>query len=214
MRIFFLLFITFLFSCAPQPLIHKEPVPVIEKPVIEKPRKDPFETFPGDYRLKAIEYEKKEDLRKALLSWQAVQGFLPDNKEAYEKITDLKSRIRIEDGRHFQKGVDYFRINSLQDARREFLIALSYNQDDGQALYYLKHKLNDNGYILYEAKEGDTLRGIANKIYNDPDKDFLIAYFNDLNKGNSLEKGIMLKLPVIESILMNKQNHKNKKGSS
>lgn len=200
---FVLLLIIFLFSCAPKPLIHKESV-------IEKPGVDPFETFPGKYRLKAVEYERKEDLRKAFLAWQVVLSFLPYDNEASEKIAELEDRIRIEDEKHFQKGLDYFRNNSFQAARKEFLIALSYNQDNEQALYYLKHKLNDNSYIRYETKEGDTLRSIAKEVYNDPEMDFLIVYFNDLNKNNNLREGIMLKLPVIDSILINTQNHKKK----
>lgn len=200
---FIVLFITFLFSCTLHPFVQKGPV-------IEKSGKAPFETFPGKYRMKAIEYERKGELSKALLSWQVVEGFLPDNDEASEKIAGLKARIRIEDKRHFQKGMEYFRSNSFQSARREFLIALSYNHENEQALYYLKHKLNDNGYILYETKEGDTLRSIASEVYNDPDKDFLIPYFNDINKSYRLREGIMLRLPVIESILMNKQNHNKK----
>jgi len=174
--------------------------------VKEKQGLDLFETFPEKYRLKAIEDERKGELLKALLSWQVVKSLLPDNKEASKKIDGLKAQIRIEEHRHFQKGLTHFHNNSFKAARVEFLIALSYYQENEQALYYLKHKLNDDGYVLYETKEGDTFRSIAIEVYNDPDKDFLIPYFNDINKSNSLREGIMLKLPVIKSILMKKEN--------
>lgn len=196
---FILFFITSLISCAPLPPVQKDDVK-------ETQGRDLFETFPEKYRLKAIEDERKGELLKALLSWKVVKSFLPDDREASKKIAGLKAQIRIEEQRHFQKGLTHFQSNSFHAARREFLIALSYNQENEQALYYLKHKLNDDGYILYETKEGDTLRGIASEVYNDPDKDFLISYFNDINKSNGLKEGIMLKLPVIESILMKKVN--------
>ena len=196
---FLLFFVTSLISCAPMLSVQKDAVK-------EKQGLDLFETFPEKYRLKAIEDEKKGELLKALLSWEVVKSFLPDDREASKKIDALKAQIRIEEQRHFQKGLTHFQSNSFKAARREFLIALSYNPENEKASYYLKHKLNDDGYLLYETKEGDTFRSIASEVYNDPDKDFLISYFNDINKSNGLKEGVMLKLPVIKSILMKKEN--------
>lgn len=195
----FILLLTSLTGCAPLWSVQKGVV-------TDKQGIGLFETFPEKYRLKAIEDERKGELLKALLSWQVVKSFLPDNREASIKIDGLKAQIRFEEQRHFQEGLTHFHSNSFQSARREFLIALSYYQENEQALYYLKHKLNDDGYVLYETKEGDTFRSIAIEVYNDPDKDFLIPYFNDINKSNSLKEGIMLKLPVIKSILMKKED--------
>ncbi len=194
---FLLFLLTSFVSCAPVWLVQKG---------AEEKELGRFSAFPQKYRMKAIEDERNGELLKALLSWQVVKSFLPDNEEASGKIASLKAQIRIEEQRHLQKGLTFFRSNSFQAARREFLIALSYNQENKQALYYLKHKLNDDGYIFYETKFGDTLRSIANEVYNDPDKDYLISYFNDINKGYSLKEGIILKLPVIDSIMMKKEN--------
>jgi len=54
-------------------------------------------------------------------------------------------------------------------------------------------------YILYRAKGGETLKEIARRAFNDPNKDFLIAYFNDLRIDSKLVPGNTLRLPVLES---------------
>ena len=171
-------------------------LPLPEERAIEK---DPFEAFPEKYRLKALEFERKEELRRALLAWQVVRSFRPDDQESAGKIKTLEARIRSEAEKHFLKGLEHYQKKSLPAARQEFLIALAYNPDHPQALEYLKYKLNDTDLIFYETKEGDTLRKIAGAIYHDPDKDFLVAYFNDLPSSDKLKSGLTLRLPILES---------------
>ncbi len=192
-----ILLAVFIVSCAATP-------PVREEQAIEK---DPFQVFPEKYRIQAIEWERREELRKALFLWQVVIRFIPDDEKASERIKALQAKIRIEAGRHFQIGLDHFRNNSIQAARKEFLIALTYNPDHEQALDYLKNKLTEPDYVQYEVTDGDTLRRIASDIYHDPEKDFLITYFNDLSNSNSLKPGITLKLPIIETVPMSKPPH-------
>ncbi len=176
----------------PEPL----PAPVQEKPVVEK---DPFEAFPGKYRIKAVEFERKQELGKALLSWQVVHRFKPEDRESAERIKTLDARIHGEANRHFLLGLDYYGRNSIQAARKEFLTALAYDPEHGQALDYLEHKLNEPDFIMYETKEGDTLSRVAKAIYHGSDEDFLIVYFNDLDRNDRLTPGMVLKLPNIES---------------
>ncbi len=192
-----ILLAVFIVSCAAPP-------PVREEQAIEK---DPFQVFPEKYRIQAIEWEKKEELRKALFSWQVVIRFIPDDEKASERIKALQTKIWIEADRHFQLGLDHFRNNSIQAARKEFLIALTYNPDHEQAFDYLKNKLIEPDYIQYEVTVGDTLRRIASDIYHDPEKDFLITYFNDLGNSNLLKPGITLKLPIIETAPTSKPPH-------
>lgn len=184
-----LLFCLFMVGCAAL-------LPVSEGPALEK---DTFRVLPKKYRLQAIEHEGRKELYKALFCWQIVHSFTPHDPEALERIEALEIRIRKEADRHFQEGLDHFKKNSMQAARKEFLNALTYNPDHKQALYYLKHHLTESDFILYETKEGATPRSIAREIYNDPDKDFLVAYFNNLDPGDRLKPGITLKLPIMES---------------
>lgn len=203
----------FLFGCAAQPPVTKAPIigkypspapPVHQEPIIEK---DPFQGFPEKYRLKAIELGKGEELRKALFYWKVVRNFTPDDADASERIEVLEARIRTESEKHFLRGLNYSLQSSIQAARKEFLIALTYNPEHVQALDYLKHKLNDPDYLLYESKGGETLKRISQDIYKDPEKDFLIAYFNDLESRDPLKPGMALKLPIVASAWMAKPTY-------
>ena len=141
---------------------------------------------------------------KALFSWKVVRSFLPNDREALERIAALEKRMRKEAEEHFQKGLDSFHKKSIHEAQKEFLIALTYNPDHTAALDYMKHRLPETDYILYETKEGDTLEKIAREIYKDPEKDFLIGYFNDLGSGVGVKPGKTLKVPVLDSEVMDK----------
>jgi tetratricopeptide (TPR) repeat protein len=201
-----IIFFILLLGCAVERPISK--VPVTEKYPPPKPpiakEEDPFQGFPEKYRLKAIEFEKSEELRKALFFWKVVHSFAQNDQGAQKRIEALETKIRIEAEKHFQKGVEALQNNSIPTARKEFLIALAYNPEHRQALDYLKYRLNDQEYIVYETKRGDTLKKISQEIYKDPEKEFLIAYFNDLDSRDSIKPGMSLNLPVITSIWMAK----------
>jgi len=219
-----ILILLFLVGCAVQPIPRKEPVPVPLLPppvqvipppaqVLPEPpiKRDPFQAFPQKYRQQALEDERNQDLRKALFDWKVVRCFLPEDREAGRRIESLEQQIGIEAEKHFGKGLDFFRMKSIPSAQKEFLIALAYNPDHTAALDYLKHQLPDPGYIFYETKEGDTLKGIAKGVYKDPEKDFLIAYFGVLGSGGGIKPGRTLKLPVIEPIGVAKPEHREEK---
>lgn len=204
--VYTLLLWVFFLGCATVPPVRKEPMeeeaPLEAAPVPKEPLReiDLFAAFPGKYRTKAIDFEQKGELRKALFAWQVVRSFQPDDLESAERKKTLAARIQSESDRHFQAGLQYLRKNLPQAARKEFLMALTYDPDHEQSLDYLKHKLNETDFIRYETKEDDTIKKIAQKIYNDPDKDYLVAYLNDLNIGDQLKSGLTLKLPLIESV--------------
>lgn len=184
-RVSLIFLIVVIFGCAAPP----------PKPPVEK---DPFTLFPERYRARAIEYEKNGELRKALQSWVVVSNFIPTDEEAAKKIADLKERTLNIADQHFKKGVSYYEGNFLQAACKEFLIALRYNPEHEEALYYVKQKMGGEDYTLYEVKKGDTLKEIAKKKYNDSKKDFLIAYFNDLKRDAQLLPKTTLKLPILD----------------
>lgn len=198
-----ILFVFFL-GCAALPPAPKEPVKeevpsVVLPPPEERVRvKDPFEAFPQKIRAQAIDLEQKGNWRRALFAWQVVNRLRPDHPESAEKVKALGEKIRSESEKHFLKGLEHFRKNSLPAARQEFIMALTYNPDHPQALEYLKNKMNETDLLFYETKEGDTVRKIAGEIYRDPDKDFLVAYFNDLSGNDPVKPGRTLKVPRIE----------------
>lgn len=175
-----------IFGCAAVP----------QKPASEKA---PFSVFPEQYRQQAIKYGKSNELPNALRCWEIVKAFQPTNEEVIRKIATLKTQIRTLADQHFKKGLSHYQNQSVAAARKEFLLTLYYNPDHTEALLYLKKKLTEEDFILYEVMPGDTLREIAKKIYNDPQKEFLVAYFNDLGKDPKLVPKTTLRLPALET---------------
>jgi tetratricopeptide (TPR) repeat protein len=161
-------------------------------------QKGPFSNFPERYRLKAREDEKRGDLAKALRGWEVVQSFLPTDPEAGEKIARLRKQISVAAGKHFWKGVSYFRSRSYSWARKEFLLTLCLKPDHVEAIQYLKEKLAGEDFLTYEVKRGDTIKEVARKVYKDPQKDFLIAYFNGLKIDGRIEPPMILKMPFLD----------------
>jgi tetratricopeptide (TPR) repeat protein len=186
------------YGCAtapPKPTPEKIPEKVPEK----APEKVSLPPFPQRYLDLAEGYERTGELRRALLCWEVLQSLQPGNGEAAKKIADLKARTSILADQHFKQGLIYHKNNSVPAARREFSLALYYNPEHAEALTYLKVKLNEEDCTYYEVKPGDTLREIARKIYNDPQKDFLIAYINHLGKDPKLVPKTVLLLPILDA---------------
>lgn len=167
--------------------------------------KDPFQTFPKKYYWEAIKLERSGEFPKTLFYWRVVKSFTPHDQETSEKVLFWETRIRREAENHFLKGLEKFKQNSVQEARKEFLIALAYNPEHHRALDFLKHKLNEPVWTIYEVKKGDTMRKISQEIYKDPEKDFLIAYFNNLDSQDPLRPGMTLNLPILPPAWMDKK---------
>ena len=168
----------------------------------QESKKDPFSDFPERWRLKARENEKKGDLPKALEAWEVVKSFIPDDNEAERKVAQLKKQIPAVADQHFQKGVAFSKTHSYALARKEFLFALYLMPDHAEAIQYLKQKLAGEDFLTYEVKKEDTIKEVARKIYKDPQKDFLIAYFNGLEADGQIEEPLILRMPILDSPLL------------
>ena len=164
------------------------------------PKDERINTLVSRHAEKAAEYEKNGDLRKALQSWEIVNELRPEDGGVLSRIIYLKSQIQKTASDHYNKGVAYFQNNSMKAALREFLLALSLNPDHKEALDYVKYRMNWDGFITYEVKKGDTAKGIAQKVFNDSSKDFLIAYFNEPNKEARLTPGMTIVLPSMKAM--------------
>jgi tetratricopeptide (TPR) repeat protein len=175
------------------------------------PKKDSISALPEPYRLKALEHEKKGDLPKALKNWEVVRSFLPGDAQAGEKIDQLKKQIPAAAEMHFKKGLAFFQSHSYASARKEFLLSLYLNPDHAQALLYLKQKMSGEDSVTYEVKKGDTIKEVARKIYGDPQKDFLIAYFNGLKINSSIEPPMIMKIPFWDFTPAKKRSVHSKK---
>ncbi len=169
---------------------------------------DIFRGIPGKYRTLAASAEKSGDLRRALLYRKVVNGFAPDDADARDRVERLERKIRVQVERHYRAALALEEGGEMEKALREFLAVLVLDPDHEAALGRVKSgesgKNGKNGDaesepISWTVREGDTLRKIAGKVYGDPDKEFLIAYFNSLPHGSPLSIGIELRLPDVDT---------------
>jgi tetratricopeptide (TPR) repeat protein len=210
---FFLPLALFFFSvCATSADQSKKPLSP-SSPMGQENGKDPFSDFPERYRAKARENEKKGDLPKALKAWEIVKNFIPADEEAEKKIAQLQEQIPTAADQHFQKGLAFFQGRSYALARNEFLCALYLKPDHGEAIHYLKQKMDGEDIFTYEVEKGDTIKKVARKFYKDPQKDFLIAYFNGLKVDSRLEPPLILRMPILDSPPPKKKSSSAKKGA-
>jgi len=148
--------------------------------------------------LRAKEYEESGEIYGALLCWQVLSVLNPKEQEYAGRFRQLKYESQQAAKRHVEIGELYFNKNQFESARREFLTALRYNPDHPQALDYLKNKIFPAISKTYQIQKGDTLVNIAENVYQDPDKYYLIAVYNDLEVDQPLIAGKNLKLPVLD----------------
>jgi hypothetical protein len=185
-------------ACATTPPKPRAPAPA-PPPAVAPPETDPFAAVPDFHRLKGREEEKKGDLPKVLKHWEAVRDLAPNDAEAAAEIARLNVQIAAEAERHFQRGAEDFLKQSYARAKKEFLFALYLKPDHAGALGYLKGRMAGEDAFTYEVKKGDTLKSISKKVYKDPQKDFLIAYFNALKIDAPLEPPMTLRMPFLDS---------------
>lgn len=194
---------------APKPAVVIPPAreaPIVVKPVPEAPAvvkpapppEDPLSAFPGIFRAKALSEERQGDRRAALAYWRVVRAFLPEDPEATERVAALEERIRSEADGRLRKGRELYEKGEYGGARKEFLLALAYDPYLEEAADYLKRRLGWPNSRPYVTQEGDTLKFVAREIYNDPAKDVMIAYINDLDAGAPLRPGTRLTLPFLD----------------
>ena len=165
----------------------------------------PEQRVPDRHRAIAMEFEKKGELRQALLRWEIVGTIVPEDAEVVQKISVLKALIYDSAEKFFKNGVANYKRKKLDEARRDFLLTLNLNPEHKDALDYLKNRLTGEDMLKYQIKKGDTLKSIAQKNYGDSEKAFLIAYFNNMTIDSKMTVNHEISIPVLESAMMGKQ---------
>jgi len=150
---------------------------------------------------KATAYETKGNLRMALYYLNIASSVSSEKKELGKKITELQNRIDKKADRYFKKGRKLYRNNQMDKARLAFLNCLRCDPEHKKALYYLNAKFSPFKVNTYKVKKGDTKTEIAEKIFLDPDKAFLISYFYEETADQDvLQKDMTMDLPYLASI--------------
>ena len=167
---------------------------VHQQPLVDE---GPYQILPDKYQRKAVEYESAGQLREAIQSWLVVLCLQQDSPEIEEKISSLRKEAKARADGHFKKGIHFYRTGRVRDARKEFLLALANDQNHMLALDYLKTKLRRPVLKKYTIQLGDTVKRIAAKEYNDPQKYFLITSFNDIDSSTELVAGTLLQIPIL-----------------
>ncbi len=143
------------------------------------------------YQVKALKYEKNDDLQLALANWRIAEKLL------FDKINSITANIENNAEMHFQKGVTLYNAGINEQAKKEFLRALRYDRDHEGALVYLKNWYRSSIIITYTVKKGDTFKKIANNVYNNYNNDYIVKYFSELNNNEALKAGAVINLPVL-----------------
>jgi tetratricopeptide (TPR) repeat protein len=157
-------------------------------------------TSPAEhYRQLALAYEKEDELQQAIFYWGVVAHLDQKNPDVPKIIKSLKHAAAKAAQVHFQRGREHYRTGDLNNAMREFLIAIRLNPRHEHARDYLKTALQNPEQGTYRVKSGDSFIKIASDTYKDPTKAFLIAYFNDMDPRKPLLIGTNLYLPALEA---------------
>lgn len=155
---------------------------------------------PADaYRERARAFESSGELHQALLTWRVVAHLEKKDPEALEAIGKIEKSQQLAARRHYQEGLVFYNSGDDQKALQSFLITLRHQPTHKKALYYLKVRLQNRERDSYEVQPGDSFTRIASKIYNDPTKAYMIAYFNDFDPRKPLLIGTTLLLPELDS---------------
>lgn len=163
----------------------------------QRPQNTP--ASPADiHRERARTLEKQGELQQALFTWRIVARLEQNNPETVKTIQNLQKKITRLARNHFQQGRKHYQSGNYDKAQTQFLITLRYQPDHRQARNYLKRRLQNTGQTTYTVQPGDSFTRIAEKVYKDPGKAYMIAYFNDLNPRKSLLIGTPLLLPEID----------------
>jgi tetratricopeptide (TPR) repeat protein len=147
------------------------------------------------YWQRANEAETVSDWYMAKYFYQIAYQLDPENKDILEKIASLKNKIKTESQIHFQQGLDFYQSGEIKNARQALLTALRINPEHKNARIYLLDIVQQPEENKFTVNQKTDLETIAREFYNDPEKSFLIAYFNDIPDQVTPEIGSTLVIP-------------------
>jgi tetratricopeptide (TPR) repeat protein len=166
--------------------------------------------LPVQYRQRAVAHEQAGELQQALLAYEASLLLGPQNRDVTEAVSALKKTISKLSQETYHKGLEHYKAGDFTSARQAFLKAVRINPAHSAARHYLELNLQNPSRATYKVRRGDSFIRIATKVFDDPSKAYMIAYFNGMNPKKPLLTGTVLRLPVLDpAILLPKSNIKS-----
>ena len=147
---------------------------------------------------RAREWESRDELDLALNHWRLVERIAVDPTEARGEIQRLENRIAEAVQMHYQKGLAALKHKRPLAARNRFLSALRLDPAFEPALRQIQSRYATFPLTVYPAAPGDTPASIAQKVFDDRNKAFLVAWFNHLPPDRELAPGALVLLPKLD----------------
>lgn len=153
------------------------------------------------YQILAMRHAINHEFQKALYFWEIAGKINPEDRKIPIRADGLKAFLENESERHYIRGLKAYQDNLPNMAKNEFLTALRYHPRNREVLNHLKNMTTQYEYSGYTVQEGDTFRDIAQKVYQDPDMDFLVAHILGQDETDIPISGQVLNLPSLDKAL-------------
>jgi len=148
---------------------------------------------------RARELEAHGELTMALDHWRLVDRItIGQAAEAGREITRLQGKITEAVNAHYQNGMAELRKKNQPVARNHFLAALRLDPTFQPALIQINARFATFPLAVRLSAPGDRPSTVAEKVFDDKEKAFLVAWFNDLPVDEVLTPGTLLILPRLE----------------
>jgi tetratricopeptide (TPR) repeat protein len=170
------------------------PVPWSLSPDIDRDR------LAESHRVKALGFEQKGDLRRALDEWKIALTIDPDDSEAREGRRRLEPRLAGAVATRVKLGHEALRRGATLEARRHFLAALALDPANRTAAAALRDEIGDVRFHAHTVARGDTLAVIAERYYGDRARADVIGEANQLQSNPRLNPGTRLRVPEIPGL--------------
>ena len=135
----------------------------------------------------------------ALAHWRLVQQTTHGQSADDREIARLESKIAAAVRSHYRRGLKALSQKRLKTARNHFLTALRLNPAFQPAMKQIRVHFSSFPLAAFVSAPGDRPASIARDVFGDEEKDFLVAWFNDLPTQPTLIPGTLLILPKLKT---------------